>query len=70
MKLVSGEPRDDVDVHRVLGLAVLDYARARAVVEDHLGPATASRLDAMARAAGRPEVPPRRLCRDGDEADG
>jgi hypothetical protein len=58
MKSVSGEPKDDTDVRRILRLEVLDYRAARAIVEEHLGFATANRLDAMARDAGRPEVPP------------
>ncbi len=56
MKLVSGAPKDDADVRRLLQLEDLDYSGARALVEAHLGPATANRLDAFAREAGRAEV--------------
>lgn len=56
MKMVSGEPKDDADVRRLLQVDELDYKVARAAVARHLGPASASRLDALAREAGRPEV--------------
>jgi hypothetical protein len=69
MKSVSGEPKDDTDVRRILRLEVLDYRAARAIVEEHLGFATANRLDAMARDAGRPEVPPRKLYKNGDHTE-
>lgn len=59
MKLVSGDPKDDADVRRILTRDDLDYAAARHATEQHLGPATANRLDAMAREAGRSEVAPR-----------
>lgn len=65
MKMVSGEPKDDVDARRILQLEALDYPKAREVVEHHLGAASANRLDAFAREAGRPEVA-RRLYRKGD----
>lgn len=68
MKMASGEPKDDADVRRILQLEQLDYRRARALVEAHLGFATANRLDTMAREAGRPEVQ-RRLYQNGDEMD-
>jgi hypothetical protein len=67
MKLVSGEPRDDIDARRILQRKELQYAGARKIVETHLGPASANRLDAMAREVGRPEVPPTRLYRNGEE---
>jgi len=57
MKLVSGDAKDDADVRRILSLEKLDYRGAREIVERHLGPASASRLDAMAREMGRPEAP-------------
>ncbi|MBN1774635.1 MAG: nucleotidyl transferase AbiEii/AbiGii toxin family protein [Deltaproteobacteria bacterium] len=66
MKLVSGEPKDDADVRRILQLEILDYRRARDLAERHLGAATANRLDAFGREAGRPEVV-RRPYRNGDE---
>jgi hypothetical protein len=68
MKLVSGEPKDDIDARRLLQLERLDYARAREIVARHLGPASANRLDALAREAGRPEVPRPRLYRHADDA--
>ncbi|MBI4817720.1 MAG: hypothetical protein HY791_15770 [Deltaproteobacteria bacterium] len=66
-KLVSGEPKDDFDVRRLLGLAGLDYGRARELVLKHLGAATAARLDVMAREAGRPEVRKSELYENGDD---
>jgi hypothetical protein len=68
MKMVSGEPKDDVDARRILQLEALDYRCAREITERHLGAATANRLDAFAREAGRPEVA-RRLYRNGDEVE-
>lgn len=56
MKLVSGDPKDDADVHRILRLQELDYRRAHALTEQHLGHATANRLETMARTAGRAEA--------------
>ena len=67
MKLVSGEPNDEIDVRRLLQRAELRYGEARAIVERHLGAARANRLDALAREAGRPEVAPSRLYRNGEE---
>lgn len=69
MKMVSGEPEDDADVRRILRLQALDYRGARGLVEQHLGVATANRLDAMAREAGRPELPPRRLYENGEHTE-
>jgi len=66
MKMVSGEPKDEVDARRILQLETLDYARARGIAERHLGAASANRLDALAREVGRPEVA-RRLYRNGDD---
>ena len=60
MKMVSGEPKDDRDVKRLLEHVEMNYAAARRIVELHLGPLTADRLDVFAREAGRPEVPRRR----------
>jgi hypothetical protein len=59
MKLVSGEPKDDQDVRSLLRMGTLDYARARGIAAQFLGPLVADRLDALARDVGRPEVPPR-----------
>ena len=67
MKLVSGEPKDEIDARRVLQREELRYDDARNIVERHLGAASANRLDAMAREAGRPEVPRSRLYRNGEE---
>jgi hypothetical protein len=56
LKMVSGEPKDDGDVKKLLAHAELDYKRSREIVMKYLGPATADRLDVFAREAGRPEV--------------
>lgn len=69
MKMASGEPKDDADVRRILRLEELDYGKARTIVDEHLGFATANRLDTMARDAGRPEVPARRLYKNGDHTE-
>lgn len=69
MKMVSGLPKDDADVRRLLRLEALDYHTARALVETHLGVASANRLDAFGREAGRPELPARRLYKNGDTFD-
>jgi hypothetical protein len=69
MKLVSGEPNDEIDARRILQRQQLRYGDARAIVERHLGVASANRLDAMAREAGRPEMPAARLYRNGEEPD-
>lgn len=60
LKMVSGEPKDDNDVKRLLEYAELDYKKSRDVVMKHLGPATADRLNVFAREVGRPEVPKRK----------
>jgi hypothetical protein len=69
MKLVSGEPKDEIDVRRLLQRQELRYQDARAIVEQHLGAASANRLDALAREAGRPEVARARLYRNGEESE-
>lgn len=56
LKMVSGEPKDDRDVKRLLAYAELDYQRSRDIVMKYLGPATADRLDVFASEAGRPDV--------------
>ncbi|MBI2374633.1 MAG: nucleotidyl transferase AbiEii/AbiGii toxin family protein [Deltaproteobacteria bacterium] len=66
MKLAPGEPKDDADLHRILELEGLDYTRARELTLAHHGLATANRLDAFARAAGRPEVS-KKLYTSGDD---
>jgi hypothetical protein len=67
MKLVSGEPKDEIDVRRLLQRQELRYQDARAIVERHLGAASANRLDALGREAGRPEVARARLYGNGEE---
>jgi hypothetical protein len=67
MKLVSGESKDEIDARRILQREELQYSHARAIVERHLGPASANRLDALAREAGRPDVARARLYRNGEE---
>ena len=60
MKMVSGEPKDDRDVKRLLEHVKMNYRDARKIVTRHLGSVTADRLDVFARESGRPEVPRRR----------
>ena len=67
MKLVSGEPKDEIDVRRILQREELRYAAARDIVHRHLGAASANRLDALARETGRPEVDRAGLYRNGEE---
>ena len=67
MKLVSGEPKDEIDARRILQREELCYRDARDITERHLGAASANRLDALARDAGRPEVARGRLYRNGEE---
>jgi hypothetical protein len=69
MKLVSGEPKDEIDVRRILQREDLQYASARMLVERHLGAASANRLEALARETGRPEIPRAALYRNGEESD-
>jgi hypothetical protein len=64
LKLVSGEPKDDGDVKRLLKDAEFDYNKSKEIVMKFLGPATADRLDVFAREAGRPEVPPKKRYKD------
>lgn len=70
MKMVSGEPKDDADVRRILRLDRLDYTLARALVEQHLGPATANRLDQFGREEGRPEPTRKELYKSGGDSFG
>ena len=67
MKLVSGEPKDENDARSILQRAELRYPDGRHITERHLGTASANRLDALARDAGRPEVARGRLYRNGEE---
>ena len=69
MKLVSGEPKDEIDARRILQREEVRYADARSIVERHLGAASANRLDALAREVGRPEVTRARLYRNGEESE-
>jgi len=52
MKIVSGEPKDDKDLKKLLSLDKADYKKTRRIVEKYLGPITAERLDVFAREAG------------------
>lgn len=52
MKLVSGEPKDDLDVKSLLLVKDLNYAELRELVKHQLGKATANRLDVFAREVG------------------
>ena len=66
-ELISGEPKDEIDARRILQREELRYRDARDITERHLGAASANRLDALARDAGRPEVARGRLYRSGEE---
>lgn len=57
MKLVSGTPKDDLDVRALLKVDGIHYPDLRKLVWHHLGVGTANRLDAFAREAGL--LPPR-----------
>jgi len=52
MKIVSGEPKDDKDIKKLLDLENVSYKKTRSIVEKYLGPITADRLDVFAREAG------------------
>lgn len=52
MKLVSGEPKDDLDVKALLKVEGLDFPKLRELVKKHLGSATANRLEVFAREVG------------------
>jgi len=52
MKMVSGEPKDDNDLKKLLSLQKADYQNVREIVRKHLGPITAERLDVFAREVG------------------
>jgi len=52
MKIVSGEPKDDKDLKKLLSIDKADYKKTRRIVEKYLGPITAERLDVFAREAG------------------
>ena len=52
MKMVSGEPKDDNDLKKLLCLENVNYKKARNIVDKYLGPITAERLDVFAREVG------------------
>ncbi len=52
MKMVSGEPKDDTDLKKLLCLKNVNYKKARSIVEKYLGLITAERLDVFAREVG------------------
>jgi len=52
MKMVSGEPKDDNDLKKLLCLEKVNYKKSRSIVEKYLGPITAERLDVFAREVG------------------
>ncbi len=52
MKLVTGEPKDDLDAKSLLMVKDINYDDLRQLVKRHLGAATANRLDVFAREAG------------------
>lgn len=58
MKLIADRPQDEADLQRLFRQAELDYAEARTIVFEHVGPYAARRLDKLARAAGRTDTPP------------
>ncbi|MBF0239601.1 MAG: hypothetical protein HQM12_18020 [SAR324 cluster bacterium] len=51
MKIVSGEPKDDHDLRKLIALQALNYPLARKIVDTYLGPIVAERLDVFAREA-------------------
>lgn len=53
MKLVPAREKDDLILDALLREAHFDYVKAREIVERFLGVASANRLDALARRAGR-----------------
>ncbi|MBF0099370.1 MAG: nucleotidyl transferase AbiEii/AbiGii toxin family protein [Desulfobacterales bacterium] len=52
MKMVSGEPKDDKDVKKLLSLMKANYKKTKSIVTKYLGAITAERLDVFAREAG------------------
>ena len=55
MKMVSGETSDDKDVEELLMTVSADgYGEVRDLVQEHLGRASAERLDVIARRVGHP----------------
>ncbi len=62
MKLVSGEPKDDLDAKSLLLVKDINYNALRETVQQHLGNATANRLDVFAREVGL--LPPKGAYRE------
>lgn len=56
MKMATGEPKDEADARRLLGLDALDYGVVRGLVRQHAGPAAANRLDRLAVSIGLTEA--------------
>jgi len=52
LKMVSGEPKDDKDLKKLLCLEKVNYKKSRSIVKKYLGPITAERLDVFAREVG------------------
>lgn len=61
LKLVSGEPKDDLDVKALLQVEEIDYPKLRSFIIKHLGAATANRMDVLARDTG--VLPPKKSYR-------
>lgn len=57
MKLIADRPQDEADLQKLLRANELDYAGARDVVFRHVGDYAARRLDKLARAVQRTDVP-------------
>lgn len=57
IKMAADRPKDEADLDSMLRLPELDLARTRQIVEKHLGPFAAGRLDRLARAVGRSDAP-------------
>ncbi|MGK5093784.1 nucleotidyl transferase AbiEii/AbiGii toxin family protein [Deltaproteobacteria bacterium TL4] len=52
MKMVSGEPKDDIGVKHLLKNVSIDYEKAKDITVNHLGEVTGNRLDVFARDVG------------------
>lgn len=57
LKLAADRSQDLADLEQLLAQGTVDYRRARAIVAQHLGPYAAQRLDKLARAQRRADVP-------------
>jgi hypothetical protein len=51
-KMVSGEPKDDLDAKSLMKVPDIDYENLRHLVKKYLGTGTANRLDVFAREVG------------------